>query len=162
MGTLNMPEQTTDKFDIVLPFQLEHSAIRGRLVRLDETMWQIIRQHNYPDIVNIYLGQTASLALAIANCFKFEGLFTLQINGDGPLRLLIVDTNSEGHLRACARFNEEALLALSPEEQKKIHTVFGQANMFFTIDPDASEERYQGIVELTGSTLAECTNHYFR
>lgn len=151
-----------NKFDIVLPFQLQESAIRGRLVRLDEAMWKIIRQHQYPDIVNDYLAQATALALSILNCFKFDGIFTLQISGDGPLRLLIINANSQGDLRACARFDEEQLAALSPSEQKKLHHMFGQGYMAFTIDPDMAEDRYQGIVELTGTTLAESVNHFFR
>src|SRR5688572_15867592 len=101
-----MTTPDTSSFDILIPFQLEHSAIRGRLIRLDNAMWNIIQQHNYPEVVNIFLGQATALAIVIANCFKFDGLFTLQINGDGPLRLLLIDTNTKGHLRACARFNE--------------------------------------------------------
>lgn len=151
-----------NRFDIVLPFHLEKSEIRGRLVRLDEAMKTIIRQHDYPDVVNNYLGQAAALSLAIINCFKFEGQFTLQINGDGPLRLLIIDVNSQGHLRACARFDEEKLSAMSLEDQKRLHHVFGVANMAFTLDPEASEERYQGIVELMGTSLAESANHFFK
>lgn len=151
-----------NSLDIVLPFQLQNSAIRGRLVRLDEAIWQIIHQHHYPEVVNDYLAQTTALSLAILHCFKFEGTFTLQINGDGPLRLLVVNATSEGDIRACAQFEEEKLMALSESERKKLHHVFGQAHMAFTIDPDTAEDRYQGIVELTGSTLAESVNHYFR
>jgi molecular chaperone Hsp33 len=149
-------------FDVVLPFQLEKSEIRGRLVRLNEAMKTIIHQHNYPKIVNQYMAQATALSLAIVNCFKFQGLFTLQINGDGPLHLLVVNTDSEGNLRACARFDEARLNALTREDQGRLHLVFGTAHMAFTLEPETSPERYQGIVELMGSSLAESTNHFFR
>lgn len=157
-----MTQKIDSYFDIVLPFHLQHSAIRGRLVRLDEAMRTIIRQHNYPDIVNDYLSQVTALSLAIINCFKFDGMFTLQISGNGPIRLLVVNVNSQGHIRACARYNDQQLQELSTESEKKIHHVFGQAHMMFTITPTNGENEYQGIVELSGSTLAECTNHFFR
>lgn len=151
------------KFDRVLPFQLESSAIRGRLVRLDQEMWKIIGQHNYPDIVNGYLAQATALSIALSNCFKFDGLFTLQITGSGPLRLLVIDVNKQEQVRACARFDIEALNKLTAEETKNIQQVFGeQGTMVFTIDPVGGEDRYQGVVELTGSTLAESTHHFFR
>lgn len=156
------PEAIDNRFDIVLPFHLEKSEIRGRLVRLDESMKTIIRQHQYPELVNQYLGQAAALSLAIINCFKLDGKFTLQISGDGPLRLLIIDANSQGHLRACARFNEENLKKLSGEERNKLHHVFGTANMVMTLDPTISSETYQGVVELIGTSLAASANHFFK
>lgn len=149
-------------YDIVLPFHLQNSSIRGRLVRLDEAMWNIIHYHNYPDLVNDYLSQMTALSLAIINCFKFNGVFTLQISGDGPIRLLVVNVNAQGHMRACARFNEDRIQNLSNDNKKNIHHVFGQATMMFSIEPEDGEKDYQGIVELSGSSLAECTNHFFR
>lgn len=156
------PDDVDNRLDIVLPFHLEQSEIRGRLVRLDETMKTILRQHDYPDLVNQYLGQAAALSLAIINCFKFDGKFTLQINGDGPLRLLIIDANSYGHLRACARFDEEEIQNLAPEDQKRLHHVFGTATMVLTLDPETSTDRYQGVVELIGTSLADSANHFFK
>ncbi|MBW8309434.1 MAG: Hsp33 family molecular chaperone HslO [Candidatus Paracaedibacteraceae bacterium] len=149
-------------FDHVLPFQLEESAIRGRLVRLDQEMWKIIEQHNYPTVVNNYLAQATALSIALVNCFKFDGLFTLQISGSGPLRLLVVDIHNQHEVRACARFDEEKIKGLTSEAAKNIQQVFGQGTMVFTIDPEAGEDRYQGVVELSGTTLSESTHHFFR
>jgi molecular chaperone Hsp33 len=150
------------KFDHVLPFQLEESAIRGRLVRLDQEMWKIIEQHNYPPVVNNYLAQATALSIALANCFKFDGLFTLQITGAGPLRLLVVDIHNQAGVRACARFEEEKIKELTPEAAKNIQQVFGQGTIVFTIDPESGDDRYQGVVELIGTTLSESTHHFFR
>ncbi|AIK97213.1 Hsp33 family molecular chaperone HslO [Candidatus Odyssella acanthamoebae] len=150
------------KFDHVLPFQLEESAIRGRLVRLDQEMWKIIEQHNYPAVVNSYLAQATALSIALVNCFKFDGLFTLQISGTGPLRLLVVDIHNQEEVRACARFDEEKISELTPEAAKNIQQVFGQGTIVFTIDPEAGDDRYQGVVELIGTTLSESTHHFFR
>lgn len=149
-------------FDCVLPFQLEASSIRGRLVRLDQELWKIIKQHAYPKVVNTYLAQATALSIALVNCFKFDGLFTLQISGNGPLRLLVIDISDQHNVRACARFDEQLIRDLSVGDAKNIQQVFGQGHMAFTIDPSVGEERYQGIVELTGTTLSESTHHFFR
>lgn len=151
-----------NKFDLVLPFQLEDSAVRGRLVRLDDELWKIIEQHNYPTVVNNYLAQATALTLALVNCFKYDGLFTLQISGAGPLRILVIDVNNQQDVRACARFDEEKINQLSADDAKNIQQVFGQGTMVFTIDPVAGDDRYQGVVELTGTTLSESTHHFFR
>jgi molecular chaperone Hsp33 len=152
----------TSTFDIILPFQLENSAIRGRLVRLDQELWKIIDQHRYPAIVNTYLTQATVLAIALAASFKFDGVFTLQIGGSGPLHLLVVDILNHGQVRACARFHEEDLNALKPEDAKNSQQVFGQGTLIFTIETTDTEKQYQGVVELTGTTLAESIHHFFR
>lgn len=151
-----------DHFDCVIPFHLEKSNIRGRLVRLDEIIKDIIKHHNYPALVNFYLAEATTLSMAIVSCFKFEGLFTLQITGNGPLKLLVVDINKDGHIRACARFDKEKITSLPASDHKNIRHVFGEGYFAFTIDPEQDENRYQGIVELTGATLADSTHHFFR
>lgn len=148
--------------DTVVPFQLEATNVRGRIVRLDGALKEIIRQHNYPQVVNHYLSEAVALAVAISNCFKFEGLFTLQISGSGPLRLLVVDIENHKKIRACARFDEEAVIALTDTQAGHIQHVFGNGVMAFTIDPNLGENRYQGMAELVGETLAEAAHHYFR
>ncbi len=149
-------------FDTVVPFQLENSAVRGRLVRLDAQAWKIIDQHNYPAIVNGFLAQATALGIALANCFKFDGLFTLQITGDGPLRILVIDIEDQKFVRGCARFEADQIQSLSPQDSKNIQKVFGQGTLVFTIDPKTGEDRYQGVVELTGTTVSETTHHFFR
>jgi len=153
---------TSSALNTVIPFQLENSAVRGRLVRLDDQMWKIIDQHNYPDPVNMYLAQATALGIALANCFKFDGLFTLQITGDGPLRILVVDIEDQKFVRCCARFDQERLDQLTENDAKNTQKVFGQGTLVFTIDPKTGDDRYQGVVELIGTTLSETTHHFFR
>jgi molecular chaperone Hsp33 len=148
--------------DVVVPFQLDKMPVRGRLVRLDDLMRKIIAQHSYPEVVNRYLGEAVALSLALVNCFKFDGLFTFQISAAGPLHLLVVDITREGHIRACARYHDDQLKSLRCEDLDKVQCVFGAGHLAFTIEPQVGEDRYQGIVELTGTTLAECLHHFFR
>jgi molecular chaperone Hsp33 len=149
------------KSDFVLPFQLEKISVRGRLVRLKGNLQEIIDRHKYPPLVNRLLEELIALASTLAYLFKFEGVFTLQITGNGPLRLMVVDITHEGGIRACARFDEEAILKL-PLSTTAIHSIFGAGYLAFTIDQNESDERYQGIVELEGATLSECLHHFFR
>lgn len=152
----------TTALDIVIPFQLDKAPIRGGFVRLNTQMRKIIEQHNYPPLVNRFLGECAALALVLVNCFKYEGLFTFQISSNGPLRLVVVDITKEGHMRACARFDEGKIEGLATHGELTVQNVFGVGHLAFTIEPDNSQERYQGVVELTGATLADCLHHFFR
>lgn len=146
--------------DFVLPFQLEKVSIRGRLVRLKHSMQDILERHQYPPLVNGLLEELIALSTALANLFKFEGVFTLQVTGDGPVRLMVVDITHEGEIRACARYDEEKVAKLPISSS--LHPILGTGHMAFTIDQNNTDDQYQGIVELTGSTLSECLHHFFR
>jgi molecular chaperone Hsp33 len=156
-----MTKSTTPLSDFVIPFQLEKASIRGRLVRLKDTMRDILDRHKYPPLVNRLLAELIALSTALANFFKYEGVFTLQITGDGPVRLMVVDVTHEGEVRACARFDEEAVSKLILSTAS-IHPIFGTGYLAFTIVQNNSDDRYQGIVDLDGTTLSDCLHHFFR
>lgn len=149
------------KSDYVIPFQLEDVPVRGRLVRLKDSVKEIIERHQYPPIVNQFLTQLIALTTALSQLFKFESLFTLQIKSDGPIRLMIVDVTHEGEIRACARFDDSEVSKISPSTTS-IYSVFGTGHLAFTIVQNNADDRYQGIVELNGPTLSDCLHHFFR
>ncbi len=156
MNALDIPSD-----DIVLPFQIAPSGLQGRLVRLGPAVDQILRQHDYPAPVATTLAEMVAIAAALAIALKYEGVFTMQIKGDGPVRLMVADVTTEGALRGYAQFDETAVAALGVD-RPSVPRLFGAGHLAFTVDQGSHTERYQGIVELTGSTLAECAHHYFR
>src|SRR4029077_19369981 len=78
----------------------------------------------------------------------------------GPVRLMVADVTTAGHMRGYAQFDDAAVKALP--ERPSTPRLFGAGYLAFTVDQGQDTERYQGIVELTGATLAECAHHYFR
>lgn len=156
MNALDIPSD-----DIVLPFQIAPSGLRGRLVRLGPAVDQILRQHDYPPPVATTLAEMVAIAAALAITLKYDGVFTMQVKGDGPVRLMVADVTTEGALRGYAQFDHEALAAFGTD-RPSVPKLFGAGHLAFTVDQGSHTERYQGIVELTGSTLAECAHHYFR
>lgn len=145
--------------DIVLPFQIDPFALRGRVVRLGAAVDTILKQHDYPPAVAQALAETTALAAALAGSLKYDGVFTLQIKGDGPVRLMVADVTSSGELRGYAQFGDAAK---SLAAGATVPRLFGAGYLAFTVDQGDDTERYQGIVELTGSTLSECAHSYFR
>src|SRR3546814_6040244 len=101
----------------------------------------------------------------MATALKFDGTFTLQAKGNGPVSLLVADCRTPGHLRGYASFDAEQLdgLQLGPGGTAGIvPLLLGKGHLAFTIDPAGDDmERYQGIVDLSGSTLAEAAHTYF-
>ena len=164
-------EAPTEDWDHVLPFQLDALGVRGRLVRLGPSLDAVIERHGYPLAVARPLAEAMTLCAALATSLKYDGIFTLQISGDGPIRLLIADFTSDGALRGYAQFDSWKLaVALGATGSAGNHDapdgyvpkLFGQGRLAFTVDQGQHSERYQGVVPLEGPTLADCAHMYFR
>ncbi|CAO3442325.1 Hsp33 family molecular chaperone HslO [Azospirillum largimobile] len=149
--------------DFVLPFQIEASRLRGRVVKLGPAIDEILTRHDYPPTVARFLAETATLAVLLASMLKYEGIFTLQTKGDGPIRLMVADVTSVGDVRAYAQFDPEALAKAERDvDIAPAAALLGKGYIAFTVDQGQDTDRYQGIVELYGKTLTDCVQHYFR
>jgi molecular chaperone Hsp33 len=153
--------------DQALPFQLDALGVRGRVVRLGHSLDAVIERHGYPLAVARPLAEAMVLCAALATSLKYDGIFTLQISGDGPIRLLVTDLTTDGALRGYAQFDSWKLaVALgggngeAPEGY--VPKLFGRGRLAFTVDQGQHTERYQGVVPLEGATLADCAHTYFR
>jgi molecular chaperone Hsp33 len=151
--------------DLVQPFRIDPFALRGRLVRLGPTIDRILSQHAYPEPVAAMLGEAITLAVVLAGALKYDGIFTLQTKGDGPIRLMVADVSTSGTLRGYAQYDAaklEAALTGTTVAVPSVPRLLGSGYIAFTVDQGEDTDRYQGIVELAGATLAECAQHYFR
>jgi molecular chaperone Hsp33 len=77
--------------DIVVPFQFDNAPLRGRLARLGPSVDAVLSAHAYPDVVSHILGEALTLTALLGTALKFDGIFTVQAQGDGPLSLLVAD-----------------------------------------------------------------------
>jgi molecular chaperone Hsp33 len=143
--------------DLVQPFQLESSSLRGRLVRLGPALDIILHQHAYPDAVGGLLAEAMTVAAALGTSLKYDGVFTLQAKGDGPVKMLVTDVASDGGIRGYAQYDAARL-----KDVKAGNRLLGNGYLAFTVDQQVKEDRYQGIVELEGETIAAAVQHYFR
>ena len=149
----------TSADDRILPFQIEAQGLRGRLVRLGPLADEILHRHDYPPIVARMLAEMLALAALLAGALKYEGVFTLQTSGNGPIRLMVADITSAGAMRGYAQFDAARL----PEDgEASVPRLLGAGHLAFTVDQGDFTDRYQGIVELDGATLSDCVHHYFR
>ncbi len=157
--------------DAVLPFQLEALGVRGRAARLGPVLDAILSRHAYPVPVAALLAEALVLGAALASSLKYDGIFTLQLRGDGPVRLLVVDLTSDGALRGYVQADAgrlaAALVGVTPDPVSglpvnPVPRLLGAGHMAFTVDQGTRTERYQGVVALDGATLADCAHHYFR
>jgi molecular chaperone Hsp33 len=130
-------------------------GIRGELVNLTDSNQRMLQDHQYPPFIADLLQQAAAVSLLLATTLKFEGKISIQLQTPGMLKMLVVQTNHNLGYRGLARFDNKADFSQSSFEQV---TQGGQ--MSITIEP-LKGKRYQGIVPLDGSNLAQCVEHYF-
>ncbi|MBO6519172.1 MAG: Hsp33 family molecular chaperone HslO [Rhodospirillales bacterium] len=158
---MNNTPATYEFGDFVQTFQIEDLNIRGRLIRLDQTYAEAIKAHDYPPFIEKLVGEILVLAAVLASALKYDGVFKLQVQGDGPVSLIMADITSDGAMRACAKIREGVDPA-DIAEGASIPQTLGAGHMAFTVDQGPDTDRYQGITEITGATLAECAQNYFR
>src|SRR5947209_4359567 len=139
--------------DTVLPFEIAALDLRGRVVRLGPAVDEILTGHNYPQPVAKLLGEAIVLGVLLGTALKFEGRFILQTKTDGPVPMLVVDFTTPDKVRACARFDKEAVAEAMSVGRKDAGAVLGRGHLAMTIDQGGNTSRYQGLGALEGGTL---------
>lgn len=144
--------------DVLRPFQLEGSGLRGRFVRLGSTLDRVLEAHAYPEPVSRLLGQLLVLAGGLAGGLKFDGMFSLQVRGDGPVGFMVADCTNHGRMRGYASFDARGIAEAGAERD-----LLGEGVLVLTVDQTAvGGELQQGIVSLEGRTLTDAMLAYFR
>ncbi|PIE08293.1 MAG: molecular chaperone Hsp33 [Rhodobacterales bacterium] len=148
--------------DTVLPFQLDRSDIRGRVVRLDGALDEILSQHAYPPAIERLVAEAALLTALIGPTIKLRWKLSLQIRGDGPARLIATDyfapeaEGQPGRIRAYAGFDAERL-----DAQADPFPQIGRGYFAILIDQGRNTTPYSGLTPIAGHTLADCAQTYF-
>ncbi|MFI4885316.1 MAG: Hsp33 family molecular chaperone HslO [Steroidobacterales bacterium] len=172
-------ESTTTSRDEVRRFIVENRPVRGHWVRL-EGAWRELRAHrDYPQPVRELLGQAVAASVLLAATLKFRGQLTLQLQGNGAVSLLVAQCTHDYRLRAVARFDETAIAKLAlPSAAPHLsetplgeagggagkvfrHLVGSEGRFAVTVEADERNMRYQGIVPLSGDSLAASLEAYF-
>jgi molecular chaperone Hsp33 len=147
--------------DTILPFEVAALDLRGRVVRLGPAIDEILTRHDYPLPVSKLLGEAIALAALFGSSLKFDGRFILQTQGDGPVRMLVVDYVTGGRIRACARFDRSRVAEAIASGQASGGALLGRGHLAMTIDQGGDMNRYQGLVALDGGGLEQAAHEYF-
>lgn len=149
--------------DQVRRFIIENRPVRGHWVRL-ESAWQQLRAHqDYPAPVRELLGEAAAASVLLAATLKFHGTLALQLQGNGAVRLLVAQCTHDFRLRAVAHFDEAVVESLSGASSSEVFRKLAgsEGRLAVTIEAEEQSARYQGIVPLTGQSLADSLEAYF-
>ena len=136
-------------------FLLDELDIRGAVVRLDSVWQQLLTRRNYPAPVIELLGQMSATTLLLADNLKQPGRLTIQLRGDGPVPLLVIDCNESLNLRCMAQHSEEIRPASLVE-------LLGRGQLLLSLDLPSMRQPYQSFVPLVGDSIAEIFEHYLK
>jgi molecular chaperone Hsp33 len=148
--------------DYVQPFLIDHSHIRGKVVRLGPTVDTILSRHDYPEPVSRLLAELIVLSTMLSSNLKGKGILTVQLKGDGPVKFMVVDASASGAMRGYAEIHPERMAVLMEQHEEthpKFHELVGKGYLVITLDQ--GKEPYQGIVELKEGGLTPTLQHYF-
>ncbi|MEM6676332.1 MAG: Hsp33 family molecular chaperone HslO [Pseudomonadota bacterium] len=149
--------------DAVLPFQLDRTQIRGRVARVDATLDQILTRHRYPAPVAALVAEAVVLTALVGAAMKLRWRFSLQVRGEGPVRLIATDwfapaeEGGAARLRAYASFDRGDVTS----HRGSPFALLGTGFFGMTIDQGAGMTPYQGVTPLTGRNLSDCAEVYF-
>ena len=156
----------------ILPFYLADGSddialIRGRMASVGQAASTILARHAYPEIVAILQAEALALAACLSSTLKFDGVFTLQAKGDGPVRTLFADITETGALRGYAALDDNksalraAALAHDQTGPVRLGHVMGDGYIAFTVDDGNTNGRYQGIVALDDQHLCDAAMRWY-
>ncbi len=150
--------------DTLLKFVFHGAPVRAEVVQLRAAWQQMTALHEYPPPVARLLGEMTAAAALLSTTIKFNGALVLQIHGDGPVKLLVVECQSDLALRATAKLRAGVRV---PDDAglRELVNAGGQGRCAITLDPKdpkPGQQAYQGIVALEGASIARALEGYMR
>ncbi|MCL1147801.1 Hsp33 family molecular chaperone HslO [Shewanella sp. 10N.261.52.F9] len=140
--------------DNLYRYLFENASVRGELVQLESSYQEVIAAHEYPLAIQKVLGELMASTSLLTATLKFSGDISIQLQGDGPVSLAVINGNNLQQLRGVSRWEGEIA------DDASLQQMFGKGYMVITLTPNDGE-RYQGVVGLEKDTLAECLEDYF-
>jgi len=154
---------TTDTSkDILQKFIFDNAAVRGELIEVSNAWREIQSRHDYPKAVRNLLGEMVAAAALLSANLKFNGAIVMQIHGDGPVKLLVVECDASLRLRATAKLSEGYAIADDATPTQLLNQN-GRGRFVITLDPQdkvPGQQPYQGVVPLVGDDMATIIENY--
>ena len=142
--------------DTLQRFIFEGAPIRGEIAHLNATWRAVLERHDYPPVLRRILGELMAAGALLAATLKFEGSIILQLQGNGPVKLIVVECTSEQTLRATAKWTGTL------EDTAGLDTLLGEGRFVITLVPGEGRPTYQGVVDIDAAGVAASLEHYMQ
>lgn len=139
--------------DSLSRFLFENAPVRGEIVRLQATWHAVLDRHDYPPVLLHIMGELMAASALLTATLKLNGSMIMQIQGNGPVSLLVVECRGDMTLRATAKWDGDLLA-------ENLSQLVGDGRFVITLDPRDGKQAYQGIVPLEGESIAEILQNY--
>jgi len=146
----------TPDSDALSPFLIDAAGARGACANVSAAYREVLSRHTYPPLLRGLLGELLAASALLAGSLKFKGSLVLQLQGDGPLRLMVVECSHDLGLRAMAQWRDDFPAA------GDLRVLAGKGRFALTLDPKQGGELHQGIIPLEAGTVAELLEHYLQ
>lgn len=137
-------------------FSFDNTNVRGERVLLNDAYQSIIARKSYPKPLESLLGEFVAAIALLRDIVKIDGVLSIQCKGNGVLQTLMTECDERQNLRGIAQWDETQAFP----ETVSLKELLEGGYLVITITP-RNGQRYQGIVEIVGDTLAECLEQYF-
>jgi molecular chaperone Hsp33 len=127
--------------DFTQRFIFDNHDARGELASLEQSYAHVLAKHDYPEPVRILLGELMAAAALLVGSLKFDGLLTLQVRGDGPLSLLVVECSSNREMRGLARYDAGRV-----HGGASLQELMPDSVLAMTVDPEGGQRRARGVL----------------
>lgn len=139
--------------DSLQRFIFEHAPIRGEMVQLAATWQAVTERHDYPAPLRQVLGELMAAGALLAATLKFNGTLILQLHGNGPVKLIVVECSSDHAMRATAKWDGDI-------PQGTLRALLGSGRFAISLVPESGQQSYQGVVDLNADSIAAALEHY--
>lgn len=147
--------------DQLKKYLLEDRSVRIESVRMHEAWCAAQAHHDYPPVIASLLGELVAASTLLAANLKFDGSLLLQLQGDGPVALMVAECRADMSIRATVKMRDRPL---PPDSNlQSLVNPGGSAKFIVVLDPPKDtpgRQAYQGIVPLEGETLAVALEQY--
>lgn len=144
--------------DILQRFLFEHAPIRGEIVQLAATWQAVTERHDYPAPLRKILGELMAAGALLAATLKFDGTLILQLHGDGPVKLIVVECTAGHAMRATAKW--DGVISENNPATGGLRALLGKGRFAISLMPESGQQGYQGIVDLDADSIAAAFEHY--
>lgn len=141
--------------DFIQNFLFKNSDVRGKVVRLHQSVQTIMEQHEYPPVIRSILGELLIAAVLLSSSLKYEGQLTLQFQSENALKLLVAKCNHRLEIRGLAQWNNSKNL-------EQIKEAFFSGQLVITLENSRDHQRYQSVVDINHQTIAQAIEAYFK
>ncbi|WP_107857356.1 Hsp33 family molecular chaperone HslO [Neisseria subflava] len=149
---------TQNHSDIRTRFIFDDMPIRGMHIRLEKVWHHIVNQKHYPAAIRRALGELLAAGALLSANLKNEGALIVQVQGQGRLKMLVVEATSENTVRATARWDETAEI----RDDESLTALLGENSVFVLTHQPKDADPWQGVVPLEGDSIAQMLVNYMK